>query len=118
MKVYKKKFHAEWWSWDERPKAIKKNINSSERWRGKREIDKQLEEWAETPELNAKDAYNERIDKYYNASPCVECLIGNAIEDKLKNTFLRLNIVVLIDYHRQRNFCKHNNPDTASESKT
>ena len=44
MKEYKKKAATIEWMLDKKPKKINKQLNSSERWRGKREIEKALKE--------------------------------------------------------------------------
>lgn len=117
-KPYKRKRLAEEWSLDLPPKKIKKNLNSSERWRGKRAIDKELQEMSYSAYQDDLDRWNEEIAIYENISPCAECLMDYAVEDKLKTTFLRLGIVVLIDHYRHREYCEHNKPDTATTQKS
>jgi len=112
MKEYKKKRKAEEWSHDIRPTKIKKQINSSERWRGKKDIETQLKDsdhyW--TPPGNCEDAgYAEYLKLKANekSTPCVNCLLGFAALDKLGHTLYRLGYVILTEYGRDNHSCIH-----------
>lgn len=83
MKEYKRKRLAEYWSTDEKPKDIRKNLNSSERWRGKRNTEKELEEFNNTDVKNLR--WNMEIEQ---SDICWEdeCLgFANRLADTLYN---------------------------------
>lgn len=107
MREYKRKRLAEEWSSDIRPTKIRKQLNSSERWRGKRDIEKQLEELKHEPHLDREDEWNRGIDQYYNSTPCVKCMTDHHYLDKLGLTFHRLGFIVLTDHGRDHYSCKH-----------
>lgn len=111
---YKRKKLAEEQSLDLPPKKIKKQINSSERWRAKKVINQQLQEEIDEIYFEEIDKWNKEVRSWYEAQPCAKCFYSYAIEDKLKTTFIRLGIVVLIDYNRLQGYCEHNQADTAT----
>ena len=113
MKEYKRKRLSEEQSIDAKPTKIKKQLNSSERWRGKRDINKQLDELNNEPYQDKIDQWNQEIARHYNSTPCVKCLMDHAVLDKLGQTFYRLGFVVLTNYGRDTYSCKHKESDTA-----
>ena len=110
-KEYKRKRLAEEWSLDIRPTAIKKQINSSERWRGKREIELQVQEELDNCYgSEAEDKHHREVKEYEESTPCVDCLLDHACLDKLGQTFYRMGYVVLTWYGRNTRTCKHKQP--------
>jgi len=107
MKEYKRKVWQEENSCDHSVKKFKKTFNSSERWRGKREIEEQLKEDSYWPFYDFEDTYNKEAKDHYESTPCAECLMDHVRLDKLGQTLYRLGFVILTDYGRDNYSCKH-----------
>lgn len=107
---YKRKRLAEEWALDKRPNKIRKSINSTERQRAKKEISNHTH--YDIGE-EALDRWHEETKKYYERSPCVNCLMDYAVLDKLRDTMYKFKFILITDFQRDLYSCEHNR-DTAT----